>query len=83
MNIRVLIAIIVVAFVAVEIQARGPFGRSRNMRQSIPRQTQPSQPTTQNFSRNPEEMTKRFGPSILIRKESVATDSPKFVNQPK
>ena len=86
MNIRVLSAIILVSMLAAEIQARSPFGLSRNVRRTMQRNVQArpsvSRPMARGLLQNSEEMMRRYGPSILLRQESADTDASKFVTQP-
>ncbi len=85
MKIRVLLALAVMS-IATVADARSPFGRSSVMR-SQARPTAQSWPTGQPVSvgvplENAEEMTKRYGPSILVRDESLRTDASTPVTQP-
>jgi hypothetical protein len=86
MNIRVLFAIAVVSMFAAEVQARSPFGRARDVGRYVQRAVLPNRasqrPATKRISRNPVEMTRRFGPSILIREELADSAASKFVTQP-
>jgi len=86
MNIRVLSAIVLVSMLAAEIQARSPFGRVRKARRTVQRnvQARPSapRPMEPGLLQNSKEMTRRYGPSILMRQESADMDASKFVNQP-
>lgn len=85
MNIRVLSVIVFVSMFAAEIQARNPFGRTRNARRAVqhnvPARRSTPTPTSPGLLQNMEEMTRRYGPSILIRQKSADTDVPKLVNQ--
>ena len=89
MKIRVLASMAVVTMFVADAQARSPFGRSWNARRNVTRQAKPQQrPTAKQLAirqilQNPEEMTKRFGPSILIREESIKVENERFVTQPK
>ena len=85
MKIRVLLVITVMS-IATVADARSPFGRSSVMR-SQARPTAQPRPTGHPVSagvplENSEEMTKRYGPSILVRNESIRPDAPHTVTQP-
>lgn len=86
MEIRVLFAIAVVSMFAAEIQALSPFDRARDVGRYVQRAVLTNRasqrPATKGISRNPAEMTSRFGPSILIREELADTATSKFVTQP-
>jgi hypothetical protein len=84
MNVRVLFAIIVFAVIAVEIDAKGPFGRNpfRGLQRSAQARALATQAAAKRLLKNPKQMTKRFGPSILVRKEFTDTERSRFVTQP-
>lgn len=87
MSKRFLVTFALAAFVSTVAEARNGFGRSRrSSRPATPTQryTQPRAQVPAAVLNDPEQMTKKYGPSILIREPATAViDDAKFVGQPK
>lgn len=84
MKIRVLFAVAVVALWAAEMDAKGPFSRKgfRGFQRTAKTQKSNPRAAVKRLLKDPQEMTKRFGPSIVIRHELADLDRSKFVRQP-
>ncbi len=86
MRFRVLFAVAAVALVATQTESASPIGWGRDWRRGTQRAATPNPASGQSIDRkilrSPEQMTIRFGRSILMREPAVATKSPRFVSQP-
>lgn len=84
MNVRVLFAVMIFTMIAVEIDAKSPFGRNlfRGIQRSAQARALAKQAAAKRLLKNPVEMTKRFGPSILVGNEFAATERSRFATQP-
>lgn len=85
MNTRMLLSLGLLVAIGVETEARSPFGRMRSSRAPAPPQTRIPSAAPQlspALLNNAAEMTKRFGPSILIRDQSAEASTGAFAQQP-
>lgn len=86
MKIRVLFAIAVLTLPAVESDAKGPF--SRLPFRSTQRATKPktkalaTQTALRRLLKDPQEMTRRYGASVLVREGLADVNRSRFVRQP-
>jgi hypothetical protein len=84
MKIQVIFAVIFVALMAAESEAKSPFGRSRIVSRGTPQHVVRSQSIehAQHSQLNEEELTRRYGPSILVQQPATEQASPRVVTQP-
>ena len=86
MKIRVLFAVAVLTLPAVESEAKGPF--SRLPFRPTQRVTKPeakalaTQTALRRLSKDPQEMTRCYGVSVLVREGLADVNRSKFVRQP-
>ncbi len=78
---RTLLVVAIAAFVVAESSASGPFDWRRTLRRSTS-SARAAKPALSRILRTPEELTKRYGPSILIREPEPTAKKSKFVRQP-
>ncbi|MFK8114331.1 MAG: hypothetical protein AB8B91_19170 [Rubripirellula sp.] len=85
MSIRLFVVVAVAALLTSEADARNGFG-SRRFRSTTPR-SRPAAPqaiprVSPDILSDPVKMTKKYGPSILIRSEAKQDDNTTIVKQP-